>query len=86
MRIFSGLDKLASAIEAGEAMQVRARNCVRMRQPMSELQLLLQDAARLPVYVSDIEMVSGLLAKAQDWLRKANAAASQVCVMHTCVI
>lgn len=59
-------------------MQARARDSIRMRKPMAELQQLLEDAASMPVYVPEVEAVGNLLAKAHDWLRKAGTAASQV--------
>jgi hypothetical protein len=59
-------------------MQARARDCLRMRTPLSELQQLVADAAALPVHVPDVEAVSALLAKAQDWLKRAQVAANQV--------
>jgi hypothetical protein len=59
-------------------MQARARDCLRTRTPLPELQQLVDDAAALPVHVPDVEAVSALLAKAQDWLKRAQVAASQV--------
>lgn len=77
----AGLDDLSAAVDAAEAMQTRARDSIRMRQPMAELQRILEDAASMPAYVPEVEAVAGLLTKAQDWLRKAGNAASQVCFM-----
>jgi hypothetical protein len=74
----AGLDRLASSIEQAEVMQARARDCLRMRTPLPELQQLVADAAALPVHVPDVEAVSALLAKAQDWLKRAQVAANQV--------
>jgi hypothetical protein len=75
---YAGLERLASSIEQAEVMQARARDCLRMRTPLPELQQLVEDAAALPVHVPDVEAVSALLAKAQDWLKRAQVAASQV--------
>jgi hypothetical protein len=58
-------------------MATRAHHCLKVRTAMTELQAVVADAAGLPVYVAEVEAVGGLLAKAQDWLKKA-AAASQV--------
>jgi hypothetical protein len=59
-------------------MATRAHHCLKVRTAMTELQAVVADAAGLPVYVAEVEAVGGLLAKAQDWLKKAAAAASQV--------
>jgi hypothetical protein len=74
----AGLDRLSSAIEAGESLQARVRESLQMRSPLEDLQALADQAATLPVYVSDVDTVHTLLSKAQDWLRKANNLASQV--------
>lgn len=74
----AGLDRLSSAIEAGEALQSRMRESLQMRSPLEDLQALADQAAQLPVYVSDVDTVQALLGKAQDWLRKANTLAAQV--------
>lgn len=74
----AGLESLSSAIEAAEAMQARARDSIRMRKPLTELQELLEEASNMPVYVPEVEAVSGLLVKAQEWLKRAGNAASQV--------
>jgi len=74
----AGLDRLSSAIEAGEALQARMRESLQMRSPLEDLQALADQAAQLPVYVSDVDTVQALLGKAQDWLRKANTLAAQV--------
>lgn len=39
---------------------------------------LLEEAYNLPAYVPLVEVVSGLLVKAQEWLKSAGNAASQV--------
>jgi hypothetical protein len=74
----AGLERLSSAIEAGEALQARVRESLQMRSPLEDLQALADQASKLPVYVPDVGTVHTLLSKAQDWLRKANNLASQV--------
>lgn len=74
----TGLDRLAAAIEAGEALAGRVHEALQTRAPLEDLQSLADEAAALPVYVADIDTVHSLLGKAQEWLRKANHLASQV--------
>lgn len=78
MLLYAGLERLSSAIEASEALQARVRESLQMRSPLEDLQALADQAAKLPVYVPDVDTVHTLLGKAQDWLRKANNLASQV--------
>jgi hypothetical protein len=65
---------------AGEALQARVRKALQTRLPLAELQALSDEAAALPAYVADVESLHSLLGKAKDWLAKAEAAASQVCL------
>lgn len=67
-------------------MAARARHCLKVRTAMAELQAVVADAAGLPVYVAEVEAVGGLLAKAQDWLKRAAAAASQVSNMRVVAV
>jgi hypothetical protein len=56
-----------------------------MRSPLEDLQALADQAATLPVNVSDVDTVHTLLSKAQDWLRKANNLASQVRIVAAAI-
>lgn len=59
-------------------MQARARDCLRTRTPLPQLQQLVEDAAELPVALPELEAAAALLQKAQDWLKRAQVAANQV--------
>lgn len=73
-----GLDRLSSAIQAGESLQARLHEALQQRVSLEQLQALADEAEGLPVFVHDVDTVHSLLGKAQDWLRKAETLAAQV--------
>ncbi len=69
---------LAELLDKGEGLQQRARHSLLVRQSQEELAQLVVDAEDVAVYIADVDAVRGLMAKAQDWLRRANDAVERV--------